>query len=299
MSEAILDAIQKRILLFDGGFGTELIAHGFPQGACPESWNEEKPDIVREIHKSYYDAGADAVLTNSFGGTTIKLSSHGLEDKCFELNRAAGLIANQVKPEGRYLGGSMGPTGKFLQPQGEYSEQEFEDAYAEQARGLTDGGVDFLLIETQYDLNEALCALRGARKASDLPVFLTMTFNHHPKGFFTMMGNSVDQFLETMEREGVSVLGSNCTLNSEEMAEMIKIMREKTTLPIIAQANAGKPSLSEDGEVAYSQSMEDYLRFVPQIINNGANIIGGCCGTNPDYIARMSEIVKESSVNYA
>jgi 5-methyltetrahydrofolate--homocysteine methyltransferase len=295
MSEGILDAIKKRIILLDGGFGTELIARGFPQGACPETWNVEKPEVVKEIHKNYYNAGADAVLTNSFGGTTIKLSSHDLEDRCFELNRAAALIANEVKPEGRYLGGSMGPTGKFLKPQGEYSEEEFEEAYTEQARGLAEGGVDFLLIETQYDLNEALCALRGARKASDLPIFLTMTFNHHPKGFFTLMGNSVGQFLETMEREGVSVVGSNCTLNSEEMAEMVSIMREKTSLPLIAQANAGKPSLSEEGEVAYSQGIEDYLRFIPQIIKNGANIIGGCCGTNPDYIARMSDIVKKSS----
>jgi len=299
MSEAILDAIKKRIILLDGGFGTELIARGFPQGACPETWNVEKPEVVKEIHENYYDAGADAVLTNSFGGTTIKLSSHDLEDKCFELNRTAALIANEVKPEGRYLGGSMGPTGKFLRPQGEYSEEEFEDAYAEQARGLTNGGADFLLIETQYDLNEALCALRGARKATDLPIFLTMTFNHHPKGFFSLMGNSVDQFLETMEREGVPVVGSNCTLNSEEMAEMVKIMREKTSLPLIAQANAGKPSLSEEGKVAYSQGMEDYLQFIPQIIKNGINIVGGCCGTNPDYIARMSEIVKKSSANYA
>lgn len=295
MSEAILDAIQERILLLDGGFGTELIARGFPQGACPETWNVEKPEVVKEIHKSYYDAGADAVLTNSFGGTTIKLSSHNLEEKCYELNRAAAIIANEVKPDGRYLGGSMGPTGKFLKPQGEYSEEEFIDAYAEQARGLTDGGVDFLQIETQYDLNEALCALRGAKKVSDLPIFLTMTYNHHPRGFFTLMGNTVDQFLETAELEGLSVVGSNCTLNSEEMAEMIKIMREKTSLPLIAQANAGKPSLSEEGKVAYSQGMDDYLKFIPQIIENGANIIGGCCGTDPDYIARMSEVVKNSS----
>ncbi len=295
MAKSILDILKERKVLLDGGFGTELIKNGFPQGACPESWNEEKPDRVQKIHKSYYDAGSDAVLTNSFGGTTIKLKSHNLENKCFELNRAAALIANEVKPEGKFLGGSMGPTGKFLKPHGEFTEEEFEDAYAEQARGLTEGGVDFLLIETQYDLIEALCALRGARKASDLPVFLTMTFNHHPKGFFTLMGNSVDQFLEAMEREGVPVVGSNCTLNSAEMVELVKIMREKTSLPIVAQANAGKPSLSEEGEVAYSQGMEDYLRFIPQIIANGADIIGGCCGTDPDYIARMSEIVKTSS----
>ena len=295
MTQSILEILKERKLLLDGGFGTELIKRGFPQGACPESWNEEKPDIVQKINKSYYDAGSDAVLTNSFGGTTIKLRSHNLENKCYELNRTAALIANEVKPKGKFLGGSMGPTGKFLKPHGEFTEEEFEDAYAEQARGLTEGEVDFLLIETQYDLIEALCALRGARKASDLPVFLTMTFNHHPKGFFTLMGNSVDQFLEAMEREGVPVVGSNCTLNSEEMVELVKIMREKTSLPIIAQANAGKPSLSEEGEVAYSQGMEDYLRFIPQIIANGADIIGGCCGTDPDYIARMSEIVKTSS----
>lgn len=295
MAHSILELLKEKKLLLDGGFGTELIKRGFPQGACPESWNEEKPDVVQEIHKNYYDACSDAVLTNSFGGTTIKLKSYNLENRCYDLNRAAAEIANEVKPEGRYLGGSMGPTGKFLKPHGEYSEQEFEEAYAEQARGLTDGGADFLLIETQYDLIEALCALRGARKTSDLPIFLTMTFNHHPKGFFTLMGNSVDQFLESMEREGVPVVGSNCTLNSEEMVDLVKIMREKTSLPLIAQANAGKPSLSEEGEVAYSQGMEDYLRFIPQIIANGADIIGGCCGTNPDYIAQMSKIIKASS----
>ena len=295
MSETIFDAIKKGIVLLDGGMGTELIAHGFSQGECPETWNVSRPEVVQKIHQSYFDAGSDAVLTNSFGGTTIKLQSYNLEKRCYDLNRIAAVIANEVKPEGRFLGGSMGPTGKFLKPNGEYTEEEFEVAYFEQARGLSDGGADFLLIETQYDLNEALCALRGVRKASDLPIFLTMTFNHLPKGFFTLMGNTVDQFLETMEREGVPVVGSNCTLNSEEMAEMVKIMREKTSLPLIAQANAGKPSLSEEGEVAYSQGMEDYLRFIPQIITNGADIIGGCCGTDPDYITRMSEIVKTSS----
>ncbi len=293
MARSILDLLKERKVLLDGGFGTELIKNGFPQGASPESWNIEKPDIVKKIHKSYYEAGSDAVLTNSFGGTTIKLQSHNLEKQCYELNRAAATIANEVKPEGRFVGGSMGPIGKFLKPQGEYFEQEFEDAYAEQARGLTDGGVDFLLIETQYDLNEALCALRGARKTSDVPVFVTMTFNHHPKGFFTLMGNTVAQFVETMEKERVSILGSNCTLNSEEMAELVKIMREITALPVIAQANAGKPSLSEEGEVAYSQGIDDYLRFIPEMMANGADFIGGCCGTDPDFIARMSQIVKK------
>jgi 5-methyltetrahydrofolate--homocysteine methyltransferase len=293
MSMTILELTKKRRVLLDGGFGTELIQRGFPQGACPETWNVERPEIIKEIHKSYFDAGSDAVLTNSFGGSAIKLASHGQDKRCYELNKAAAMIANEAKPEGRFVGGSIGPTGKFLQPQGEFTEAEFEAAFAEQARGLTEGRVDFLLIETQYDLREALCALRAARTVAAVPVFVTMTYNRVPRGFFTLMGNSSAQCLEQMEKEGVPVAGANCTLDSSDMADLVKAMREKTRLPLIAQANAGKPSLSSRGEVSYSQGLEEYLRHIPKIIENGANVIGGCCGTNPDYIRRMAVMVKE------
>lgn len=291
MSKTILDLNKERTVLLDGGMGTELIRHGFPQGACPESWNVEKPDIVKKIHKSYFDAGSDAVLTNSFGGNKIKLSSHRLGDKCYELNLAAARLAVEVKPEGKFVGGSMGPSGKFLKPIGEFSEEEFEAAYTEQARGLIDGGVDFLLIETQYDIKEALCALRGARKSSSVLVFVTMTFDKNPRGYFTIMGNSVAQCIEELEEQSVPAIGANCTLDSAEMAGLTKIMRETTRLPLIVQPNAGKPSLSANDQVTYSQGINDYLRFIPEIIKNGANIVGGCCGTNPDYIRRMAEIV--------
>lgn len=294
MSASIFDIIRERIVLLDGGFGTELIARGFPQGACPETWNVEKPEIVKEIHKSYFDAGSDAVLTNSFGGSKIKLESYGQGDRCYELNLAAAQIANEVKSEGKFVAGSMGPCGKFLKPVGEYEEEQFEEAYAEQARGLSEGGVDFLLIETQYDLKEALCALRGARKATDKPVFVTITFTKGPRGYFTIMGNSINQCVEELEKQEVPAIGTNCTLNSEEMVDLIKLIREATSLPIIAQANAGKPSVSGEGEVSYEQTIEDYLRFIPQMIKNGANLIGGCCGTNPEYIKHMAEIIQKT-----
>ncbi|UCE41292.1 MAG: homocysteine S-methyltransferase family protein [Candidatus Aminicenantes bacterium] len=293
MSETIFGALKKRIVLLDGGMGTELIAHGFPQGGCPESWNVEKPDVVQKIHKSYFDAGSDAVLTNSFGGSQIKLESYDLGDRCYELNLAAARNATEVRPEGKFVGGSIGPIGKFLSPVGDYEETQFEAAYAEQAKGLADGGVDFLLIETQYDLMEALCALQGARHVTDKPVFVTMTFKIGPRRFFTEWGNSVNQCVGELEKEGVPIIGINCTLDSEEMVDLIKAIRENTSLSIIAQANAGKPSLSDDGEVSYEQSIEDYIRFIPDMIKNGASIIGGCCGTNPEYIKRMAEIIKE------
>jgi 5-methyltetrahydrofolate--homocysteine methyltransferase len=293
MAGSILDLVTKRTVLLDGGFGTELFKQGLPMDACPESWNLERPDVVKKIHKSYFDAGSDAVTTNSLGGNRIKLSAMGLGGKCYELNMAAASVAREVKPDGAFVGGSIGPTGKFLKPQGEFSEDEFESSFAEQARGLSDGGVDFLLIETQYDLAEALCAWRGARRVTSLPVFVTMTFSRGPRGFFTIMGNSPEQCFARFEAEGISATGANCTLDSRDMVDLVRVMREKTSLPLIAQANAGRPALAAGGEVTYEQGLEDYVRYIPEMIKNGANIIGGCCGTNPDYVRRMAALIKK------
>ncbi len=292
MKASILELAKKRTVLLDGGMGTELFKRDFPMGACPESWNTEKPEAIKEIHKSYFEAGSDAVLTNSFGGSKIKLSSYKLGKHCYKLNRAAAELAQKTKSEGKFVGGSMGPTGKFLKPQGEYIEEEFEAAYFEQASGLSDGGVDFLLIETQYDLSETLCALRAAKKASDLPIFVTMTFNKTPRGYFTIMGINFSKFAEKMAEYEVAAIGANCTLDSKDMADLIKTAREHTSLPIIAQANAGQPQPSTDGKITYSQPVDDYVKYIPEAIKNGAGIIGGCCGTDPVYISRMAEILK-------
>ncbi len=292
MTESILDLAKRRTVLLDGGFGSELISRGFPIGGCPEVWNVDHPEAIKEIHGNYFEAGSDAVLTNSFGGSRIKLAGHGEDGRCYELNRAAAEIAGRAKPAGKYVGGSMGPTGKFLKPQGEFEEAEFEDSFAEQAKGLADGGVDFLLVETQYDLREALAALRGARKSTDLSVFVTMTFKFVPRGFFTIMGDSVSQYLETMTGEGVPAIGANCTIGSDEMADLVKDMRSKTSLPIIAQANAGQPSVDPEGRVVYSQTPEEYVSSVPSIVENGANLIGGCCGTTPDHIRLIAAWLK-------
>ena len=294
MKSSILDLAKKRTVLLDGGMGTELFKKDFPMGACPESWNTDKPEIIKEIHKSYFEAGSDAVLTNSFGGNKIKLSSYNLGKNCYELNRKAAELANKMKPEGKFVGGSMGPIGKFLKPQGEYTKEEFEAAYFEQARGLSDGGVDFFLIETQYDLPETLCALRAAKKSSDIPIFVTMTFNKTPRGYFTIMGIDFPKFAEKMAEYEIPAIGANCTLDSKDMAELIKIAREHTSLPIISQANAGQPQPSSDGKITYSQPVDDYVKYIPQAIKNGAGIIGGCCGTDPVYISRMAEILKSN-----
>jgi len=294
MKSNILDLITERIVLLDGGMGTELIKNGFPSGACPELWNVENPGIIKKIHKNYFDAGSDAILTNSFGGNTIKLSAYNLEKRCYELNYEAARIANEVKPDGKFVGGSIGPTGKFLKPTGNFAEEEFEESFVQQANALSDGKVDFILIETQYDIKEALCAFRASKRVSSVPVFVTMTFNIYPKGYFTIMGNSVEQCIEEFEANEIPALGANCTLNNKDMVNLVKIMRQATSLPLIAQANAGQPVLDSNGSVQYTQTVKEYVKYIPQIIKNGANIIGGCCGTDPKYIRQMAKIIGSS-----
>jgi len=291
-SASIFDLLATRPVLFDGAMGTELMKRGLPQGVCPEEWNVARPDALKEIHRSYFDAGSDAVSTNSFGANRIKLASYGLESRCRELNRAAAELAGAVRPPGRFVIGDVGPTGKFLKPQGEFEESEFEAAFADQAAALDAGSVDFFLVETMFDLREALCAVRGIRGASALPVFVSMTFNRTRRGFFTLMGDSVRRCVEAFEALGVPVIGTNCTLTSSDLADCVREMRALTTKPLIAQPNAGKPEVGAGDAVVYSQPAADFARDVPKLVASGARIVGGCCGTDPEFIRQAAAALK-------
>jgi methionine synthase I (cobalamin-dependent) len=284
----LLDLVRSRAVLFDGALGTELMARGLGRGVPPELWNSERPEAVREVHAAYFEAGADIVSTNSFGGTPIRLAAHGLENRAFALNRAAARLAREVAPPGRYVAGSLGPTGKFLAPQGPAAEDELAAAFAEQARALVEGGVDLFIVETQYDLREALAALRGVQSASSLPVFVTMTFGSTPRGCFTIMGDAAARAAAVLEDAGAAAVGANCTLTPEPMAGCVRALRSATRLPIIAQANAGQPVVGPDGSIAYPQTVEEYVRHVPALVAAGAGLVGGCCGTTPAHTRAMA-----------
>jgi 5-methyltetrahydrofolate--homocysteine methyltransferase len=283
-----LELCGQRTVVFDGALGTELIKRGLPQGDVPETWNRTHPDALREIHASYFDAGADVVTTNSFGASSIKLASHGSEDDAAEINRAAARLAVSARPAGRFVAGSIGPTGKFLKPQGEYDEVEFESSFAAQAAALAEGGADVLIIETMFDLREAICALRAARKAADVPVLVTMTYNKTKRGFFTLMGQSVSDCVQELGHLGAAAVGANCTLASEAMIPLAEALKTASSLPVIIQPNAGQPRIGPSGELIYAQSVEDYVRDVRAIVDLGTAIVGGCCGTTPSHIRALT-----------
>ncbi len=286
MKPDIRDLVRRRLVLYDGGMGTMLFAAGLVDGESPEPWNWEKPEVVNAVYRAYYEAGSDVVQTNTFGGTPIKLAEVDLQERAYEANYLAAKALKAICPEGRYAAGDVGPIGKFMQPMGEYTREEFDAAFEAQVRGLVDGGVDMISIETMYSLEEALCALRAARKISDLPVAVGMTFDRNPRGFFTLMGEKVPDCMKALEDHGADIVGSNCTHGSPVFIELARVIRDSTALPVIVQPNRGKPAL-ENQMMVYKQTADEFVADVEAIASLGVNVIGGCCGTTPEFIARV------------
>lgn len=290
MTVPILELAATRTVLLDGGLGTELMKRGIPLGLCPEIWNVERPDAVAGVHADYFAAGSDAVSTNSFGGHPLKLEAYGLRDRAVELNRQAARNAVSVRPPGRFVAGSLGPTGRLLKPQGEYTDREFEAGYAEQALALAEGGVDFLIVETMFDLREALAALRGARSAVlGVPVFVTLTYNKTRRGYFTMMGDRLDAAAVELEKNGAAAIGANCTLTSADMIGLARELRAATARPLVIQPNAGRPEIEGDGGLRYAQTADEFAADMAAVAAEGVAYLGGCCGTAPETIRRLAE----------
>jgi len=280
------ERVRQGLVLYDGAMGTMLFARGLVDGESPEPWNWERPEIVGGIYRAYYEAGSDVVQTNTFGGTPIKLSERDLQERTHEANLVAARAARALCPAGCYVAGNVGPIGKFLQPMGEYTKAEFQENFEAQVRGLVDGGVDLISIETMYSLDEAVAAVRGAKKVSDLPVSVCMTFDKNPRGFFTLMGETVPRAMEALAAEGADVIGSNCSHGSPVFLDLARLIRDSTRLPVIIQPNRGRPTL-EGGSVIYKQTAAEFIDDMKAIVGLGVNVIGGCCGTEPVFIAGL------------
>jgi 5-methyltetrahydrofolate--homocysteine methyltransferase len=292
MKTDIRELVRRRLVLYDGGMGTMLFAAGLLDGESPEPWNWEKPELVDQVYRAYYEAGSDVVQTNTFGGTPIKLSERDLQDRTYEANHLAAKALRAVCPEGRYVAGDVGPTGKFMKPMGEYTREEFDAAFEAQVHGLVDGGVDMISIETMYSLEEALSALKAAKKVSDLPVAVCMTFDRNPRGFFTLMGETVPRCLRALADHGADIVGSNCSHGSPVFLELARLLRDHTDLPVIVQPNRGKPVLEKESMV-YKQTADEFTTDAVAIASLGVNVLGGCCGTTPEFISGLRAALRD------
>ena len=281
-----------KIPVSDGAWGTFLQQKGLQPGECPEQWNLTHPDEVREIARSYINAGADMIETNSFGGTSFKLEYFGLDNQVSEINEAAARLSKEVAGDNRWVIGSVGPTGKML-VMSDVTEEDLYDAFKTQVIALEKGGADAICIETMSDIDEALIAIRAAKENTRLEVICTFTFDSIGENEYrTMMGISPAEAAIACVDAGADIIGTNCGNGLKNMINIVAQMREVAPdIPVLVHANAGLPEI-RDGKTVYPETPEQMRELVPLIIKAGANIIGGCCGTTPEHIA----VIKETEI---
>ncbi|KIH76300.1 methionine synthase (B12-dependent) [Geoalkalibacter ferrihydriticus] len=277
-----LQALKERVLVLDGAMGTMLQERGLAPGGCPEEMNLAAPDVVAAVHREYAQAGADIIVTNTFGGNRVKLGHYGLEHRVREINARAVELARSAAGEG-FVSLSLGPTGRFLEPVGDAGFDEMVEVFGEQVRAAVDAGADLLSCETFLDIRELRAAVVACREFSELPIIAQMTFDD---GGRTVLGTPPEAAAVTLEGLGVDVIGSNCGLGPEGIVALLEKMRAVCHLPLISQANAGLPQLV-DGQTVFPGTPEDMTAFHGRMIALGVRVIGGCCGTTPTHIHAM------------
>lgn len=273
-----------KVLIADGATGTMLMAAGLPPGSAPELWNVERPEQITTLHRAYLEAGSQIILTNTFGGSRIKLDKFGLGKRVRELNLAAAGLAKQASQGQAFVAGDIGPTGELMQPMGPLTFETALEAFAEQAAALAEGGVDALWVETMTDLSEAKAAVSAALQVADLPVFCSLSFGRKAR---TMMGVSAKQAAQELGPLGLSAIGANCGEGLEMIPEVLRQMREVLpSAPLIVKPNAGLPKLV-GGQTTYDLTPGDFAAQMKEFIALGAQVIGSCCGSSPAHIAAL------------
>jgi len=300
---SLKERLRQGLFLLDGAMGTQLIAHGVEPGKCSELLNLESPGLVLRIHNAYLEAGADAVLTNTFGGNGFALARHGLENRVADVNTTGAQLARKAAGRDKYVLGDIGPTGDFLEPLGSLKPDQLTTVFADQAKALLAGGVDGFIIETMSAVEEATIAVKAAKSVSpDLPVLASMAFDKRGPDFKTMMGVDVKTAVSALVSVGPDAIGFNCgTTTLDEYVELAKLFvsavdalentratSHERRAAIFAEPNAGKPELV-DGKAVYKVTPDEFADAAQKIYAAGVTIIGGCCGSSPDHIKTLAK----------
>ena len=278
----IISLLKKKILILDGATGTELQKRGMPSGVCPEVWCLDHPEVIQEIHRAYAEAGSDIVYTCTFGANRFKLGQYGIEN-VRKINKQMALLARAAVGGKTFIAGDIGPTGHFVEPFGDLEFERAVHAFKEQVRGLLEGGVDLLVIETMMDIQEARAALIAIRETTDLFAMVTMTYEKNGR---TLNGTDPVTALITLQSLGADAVGCNCSMGPDSMMPLIAAMKPWARIPLLAKPNAGMPRLIGK-QTVFDMSPKDFAAFGKLFVKAGVNLIGGCCGTTPAHIGAL------------
>lgn len=281
--------LTKNPLLLDGATGSNLMAAGMPRGVCTETWILKHRDTLKELQQSYVNAGSRVLYAPTFGANRMNLSLHHLEEHIKEMNDALVSLARESAKDMAFVAGDITTTGKMMEPAGDLTYETAFEVYKEQISYLSQAGVDFIIAETMINIEETLAAVDAASQVCDLPVLCSMTVE--ADGSIFSGGNAVEAAL-ALESAGASAVGINCSVGPDQLVSVVRNIKEAVSIPVIAKPNAGMPVIDDKGNAVYSMGAAEFAKHMKVLVENGASIIGGCCGTTPEYIKAVAEILK-------
>lgn len=276
------------VLLLDGATGSNLRKAGMPVGISSEEWVLKNPEVLKELQRAYVEAGSEIVYAPTFGANRISLMNFGLEKQVTEMNRRLLAISKEAVGARALVAGDLTTTGKLLEPRGDLSYETLYQIYQEQIKALADAGVDLLVAETMLSVDETVAALDAAQSVCDLPVMCTLSLEADGTALYG--GNAVEAVM-TLQEMGAAAVGLNCSVGPDQLEAVVANMKKVAQVPIIAKPNAGMPVINEKGEASYSMNAQDFARYTRKLVEAGAGIVGGCCGTTPEYIRELARVL--------
>ena len=288
MTKEEFQRLTQNVILLDGATGSNLMAQGMPRGICIEAWIIEHKDIIQTLQRSYAEAGSRIIYAPTFGGNRINLKSFGLEDRIEEINQTLVSYTREAVGRQAYVAGDITTAGKILSADNEYTYEMAFDNYCEQIRILANAGVDCIVAETMINIEETLAAVDAANSVCKLPILCSMTVE--ADGSIFSGGNAIEAAV-ALEGAGASAVGLNCSVGPDQLVSVIRNIRGNVSIPVIAKPNAGMPFIDDQGNAHYSMGPEEFARHMKVLVENGATLVGGCCGTTPEYIHRTARIL--------
>lgn len=281
--------LTENILLLDGATGSNLMASGMPRGICTETWVIEHKEIFQELQRAYIAAGSQVIYAPTFGGNRINLAKHGLTDRIEEINRTLVGYSRELAGDGVYVAGDITTSGSFITADGDYTYDDAFKMYQEQVKILADAGIDLIAAETMINIEETLAAVDAANSVCDLPIMCTMTVE--ADGSIFSGGNAIEAAV-SLEAAGADAVGINCSVGPDQLVSVVRSIKENVSIPVIAKPNAGMPTIDDKGNAVYSMNPEDFASYMKILIENGASVVGGCCGTTPAFIKALHDSIR-------